>query len=713
MSSLLKIPFYQNIAKTLEELNNEEEKIAFLMKLPNVSDFFSGHPSLILFAKNKDPQQFYCFLSLLAIDQGDIIFQNWDQIEDKQDRWDRLQDSLKTLEENYSFLGGIVGYHCQILQMIAEKDDSVSLYKTKFIHPPWFDIRSQTKEVDSYIKLSLQNAESIAEFYPIGGAGDRLNLIDEENGKPLPAAMLQFQGKTLLEGLIKDLEAREYLVYKLFGKQIITPIALMTSLEKDNDYFVKKIIEKNNWFGRPKDSFLIFTQPLIPMITVDGQWAVSSPLELILKPGGHGVIWKLAKQKKVFDQLLSRGIKKALFRQINNPLANTDYALYAFLGIGIFHNKHFGFASCPRLVNTAEGMNVLVQKETECGVCYSVSNIEYTEFMKLGIEDKSLDGTSNYSIYPANTNILFADIEKIQDAITSCPLPGMLINMKTKINCLNKDGDNLCIEAGRLESLMQNIADCVINVFSEHKQITQFDLNTYLTFNDRNKTISVTKKLQVENNHFHETPKGAFFDILKNYEEVLSKYSKIKMPKEMTVEKFLEEGPSLLVNLIPSLGPLNAIVGQKIRGGSIQEKSELHLEIAEIEIENLTLDGSLVILASKQTAKLSNRTGRCLLKNVKIKNKGVNWEASEPIWKGNIERLESFKVILEGFSEFEAENIEFIGNFEIIVPDGYRYCATLKDGLISIDKIKINSPKWEWKYSFNENDAIELIKVNY
>lgn len=46
----------------------------------------------------------------------------------------------------------------------------------------------------------------MAEIYPLGGAGDRLGLVDEETGECLPVAMLPYCGRTLLEGLIRDLQ---------------------------------------------------------------------------------------------------------------------------------------------------------------------------------------------------------------------------------------------------------------------------------------------------------------------------------------------------------------------------------------------------------------------------------------------------------------------------------------------------------------------------
>lgn len=53
---------------------------------------------------------------------------------------------------------------------------------------------------------NLQGLPGIGEIYPLGGAGDRLGLVDESTGECLPVAMLPYCGRTLLEGLIRDLQ---------------------------------------------------------------------------------------------------------------------------------------------------------------------------------------------------------------------------------------------------------------------------------------------------------------------------------------------------------------------------------------------------------------------------------------------------------------------------------------------------------------------------
>ena len=43
---------------------------------------------------------------------------------------------------------------------------------------------------------------------------------------------------------------------------------------------------------------------------------------------------------------------------------------------------------------------------------YNVTNVEYTEFDRLGVADECLEG-SQYSRYPANTNVLYIGLEVI------------------------------------------------------------------------------------------------------------------------------------------------------------------------------------------------------------------------------------------------------------------------------------------------------------
>lgn len=119
-------------------------------------------------------------------------------------------------------------------------------------------------------------------------------------------------------------------------------------------------------------------QPLVPSISAeDGQWVVAKPFTPVCKPGGHGVIWKLAYDKGIFKWFYDHGRKGAIVRQVrlainsifnafksiiyrqlqfyswearlwtllrlwcpcSNVVAATDVTLLALAGIGLHHGK--------------------------------------------------------------------------------------------------------------------------------------------------------------------------------------------------------------------------------------------------------------------------------------------------------------------------------------------------------------------------------------
>ena len=442
----------QSLADQLAECSSVKEKLEVLSNYSPVKSYLEQNSLLASFLVKTLPEHELVIKSILAAGQGEQLFKTFSE-----DKISLLLEQLSPVEKFYTSIGGIVGYQARMLELLASKAASKSLKST--YHPPeGIDISKETPEVRKAIVNGIKMLPVMAEIYPLGGAADRLRLYDETTGLPLPAARLPFLGKTLLEGLMTDLQSREYLHYKVDGNQITTPVAIMTSEEKNNHRHILDICEEASWFGRSAESFKFFCQPMVPTINREGKWHLQGPMQLLLKPGGHGVIWRLAREEGVFDWFFAQGRKKALVRQVNNPVANTDYGLIAFTGTGCAEDKRFGFASCPRQVKASEGINVLIETPHSQGYKYTLTNIEYCDFKKFGIVDQPEKPGSPYSKFPSNTNILFVDLEAILDAISRCPIPGILVNLKN-LSYRTETGHKKEEEVARLESTMQNIAD--------------------------------------------------------------------------------------------------------------------------------------------------------------------------------------------------------------------------------------------------------------
>lgn len=715
-----KIQAVEQLVEALRNAANMVEKLEILDRYPHVQEFLTKHPALTQCLNSLSPEDQYLMKSVIALGQGPIVFRNFDDDKSKRLQLIELLNNLAQIERFYSVIGGIIGYHLTVLKLIVERDGSQRNANGVSYHMPvGLDISQDTEEVRNSIRQGIASIKNMAEIYPVGGSGDRLDLHDDATGEALPVASLPFGGRPLLEGLIQDLQAREYLYYKIYDEQLDTPIAMMTSLEKNNHQNIIALCRDHQWFGRDPDSIRFFTQPLVPVLTIEGDWVMRNSFVLMMKPGGHGVIWKLAKNEGIFDWLLSKNRTHALVRQINNPIAGTDYGLIAFLGYGNLNKKIFGFASCQRRLNAPEGMDVLTEVVGNQGVDYCITNIEYTEFEQQGIHDVPVEPGGQYSKFPANTNILFVDLKAIQPIVETCPVPGMLINMKNSVKMIDGEGRERTIAAGRLESTMQNIADYIVDQYPKKPdEVTPAMLSSYITFNERKKTLSVTKKAAKQDGSLLDTPEGCFYEMQQNQFELLTRFCGMKVPDLGNEQHYRQRGPEFIVRLHPAIGPLYRIIAQKIYGGSLSIRSELQLEIAEVEIKNLNLDGSLLVVADSVMGKknekgkieYSQETGKCILRSVTVNNKGIDREAQNNFAMNQISRKEAFRIILHGNGEFFAENVVFSGNIELEVRDGHRMVAFMRGDAIHYRVEKIAAPTWFWKYSFAPDDQIALKK---
>jgi len=208
---------------------------------------------------------------------------------------------------------------------------------------------------------------------------------------------------------------------------------------------------------------------------------------------------------------------------------------------------------------------------------------------------------------------------------------------------------------------------------------------------ERRKTISTTKNVYIEGKDFLETPIKCFYDVLSNYEDLLKNHCKIDMPKMPDIKDFILKGPSFICSLNPMLGPLYSEISKKIKGGKIIYGSEIKLEIAELLLENIYLDGSLIIETNLITNSNNNiyNTSSCVLNNVTIKNLGVDKETNNIYLENKIKRKEFFKIILGENSHFYANNIEFFNTHEIIVPSFHKMFILKNNGKViyKVEKI--------------------------
>eukprot|EP00897_Mesotaenium_endlicherianum_P008591 jgi/Mesen1/7760/ME000408S06868 len=611
---------------------------------------------------------------------------------------------------------------------------------------------------------NVQGLPQMAEIYPLGGAGDRLGLMDEETGECLPVAMLPYCGRTLLEGLIRDLQARDYLHFRVFGKRHITPVAIMTSAAKQNHQRVQALCESKGWFGRGAHNFRLFEQPLVPAVRAeDGRWLCSEPLTAVLKPGGHGAIWKLAYDEGIFEWFRSCNRKAAVTRQISNPFAATDVTMLALSGTGLKYNKKLGFASCDRNIGTAEGVNVVAERRLPDGSwAYCTTCVEYTEFDKLGLADLPAAPGSMQSQYPANSNVLYVDLAAVEELASSqgrAALPGMIMNLKKEVKFVDDQGRKHSVRAGRLECTMQNIADSLTNTSPTRiSRDLHGELDTFLLYNDRRKvTSSAKRRRKPDDLNLHQTPDGSFLDLNRNAADLLSSCG-VVMPKMENNQCYLESGPPFIVLFNPALGPLWDVIRQKLDTfllyndrRKVTSSAKRRRKPDDLNLHQ-TPDGSFLDLNRNAADLLSScgvvmpkmENNQCYLesgppfivlfnpalgplwdvirqKRVRFENAGVDWEDPTSVfWQHKVQRRQSCRIVLHGDAEFDASNVTIQGTHTFEVPDGHcMKVTTAPDGGVSCKLEALASRSdgrrntWEWVYSAQEKGRLELTMAEY
>lgn len=677
---------FSEIVEEIKKAETFSEKVAVVKDHSCVLDYMRKDYSFAASAKTLSDEKKYLLFSLLIIEQQQLLANS------NENFLDELIEKLQVVDSFYQEIGGIIGYHYTLMkQLQAEGHKKDNL----FFHPP------HTVKTENHLLQGIQSMPYMAEFYPLGGAADRLHLQDEKTGKELPAAKLSLGGKTLLEYLVWDLQAREYLHYKLCQKQVNVPIVIMTSPAKENHRYITEILEKNHWFHRSKENFYIFTQPLAPAITEEGKWVANEEGLPLMKPSGHGVLWKLAKDHQVFEALHKKGIKKAIVRQINNPIGGVNDTLLSLSGYGFAYDQSFGFVCTSRQKGTAEGAVVVTEKRNETNSSYCLTNIEYCDFVKHQVDP---------SCFPSNTNILFLDIKAVEKAVEKAPFPGILVNMK-EVSLVDK-GKTVQKKIARLESTMQNIAD----QFKEVKDIPASSTmkKTFALFHKRESVISTAKKVFHIGGSYYETPEKCFYDLLSEAFTLLKEKCGFVLPKWSSFEQYLLQGPSVYFSYHPALGPLYSIIAQKVRQGKIEKGSFLSLELAECDIHHLYLQGSCIIQATnpmghveKNRLIYSHKSGKCTFYNVTIKNQGIEKNKEQKMWKAIPVHKESVHIVLKGSAELHAKDLILEGSHTFEVEDGHALYLSQKDGKLVQCLEKISKPTWEWEYSDTNFPVIE------
>ena len=222
---------FDMLINKLKRADSIAHKNKILDEQEEVINFLKSNAYLMSMLNDLPINYEYVLKILMAISQASIVLHNIENISNSKKLLNDLCETLLSIEDFYHPIGGLLGYHNQFIKLLKE---TLTNENVKYLEPEYADIRTLDKNIEEFIKTGLESLEKFAFICPMGGAGDRLNLFDPKTNAPLPSAILNFYGHTLIEHLIRDIQALEYLYFKTYNKELTTPLIIMTSDEKHN-----------------------------------------------------------------------------------------------------------------------------------------------------------------------------------------------------------------------------------------------------------------------------------------------------------------------------------------------------------------------------------------------------------------------------------------------------------------------------------------------
>lgn len=227
-----------------------------------------------------------------------------------------------------------------------------------------------------------------------GGQGTRLGHIGPKGTFKLD---VYGKGKYLFEILAENLKEAN----KKYNT--IIPWYIMTS--KENNDETLEFLEKNNYFGYPKDSVMLFQQGGIPLMDLKGKILIGRNLKIKEASDGNGGVFASLRSTGMLADMKERGVKWIFIGGVDNAILKM--ADVTLLGLAINKNVQIASKSVVK-ANPHERVGVFCKMNGHPKV------IEYSELPEKMAEEIDNNGELKYGESHIMCNLFTIEaIEKI------------------------------------------------------------------------------------------------------------------------------------------------------------------------------------------------------------------------------------------------------------------------------------------------------------
>nr|GEW74623.1 UDP-sugar pyrophosphorylase [Tanacetum cinerariifolium] len=529
------------------------------------------------------PDQVEIAKMLLEIGQGHL-FQDWPDPGVDDDLKHGFFTQVALL--NSSYPGGLASYIKTAKELLADSKAGKNPFDGFKPSVPSGEIL--TFGDDNFIKYEeagVKQVQNAAFVLVAGGLGERLGY----NGIKVALPMETTTGTCFLQHYIESILCLSKSSYEQTqGEcQRDVPFVIMTS--DDTHARILELLESNSYFGMKSTQVKLLKQEKVACLADnDARLAVDPKNKYIIqtKPHGHGDVHSLLYSSGLLREWKEAGLRWVMFFQDTNGLLFK--AIPAALGVSATKEYHVNSLAVPRKAKEAIGG---ITKLTHADGREMVINVEYNQLDPLlratGHHDGDVNCETGFSPYPGNINQLILELGSYIDELTKT---GGVI--KEFVNPKYKDSTKTEFKSStRLECMMQDYPKTLPPSARVGFTVTDPWLAYAPVKNNPEDAAKVPK-----GNPYHSATSGETA-VYRSNSMILRKAGvKIDDPVTQVFNgQEVEVWPRIVWS--PNWAVTFVDVKRKVSGenSSVSQKSTLVIKGRNVLIEDLSLDGTLVI----------------------------------------------------------------------------------------------------------------------
>lgn len=537
------------------------------------------------------------------------VFEHWADPGVDDDRKKAFLEQVARLDTSYP--GGLASYIKTARELLADSKAGKNPFDGFTPSVPSGEVL--TFGDDNFINFEetgVKEARKAAFVLVAGGLGERLGYNGIKVALPAETTSGTCYLQHYIESVLALQEASCRLAEDGSGTQI--PFVIMTS--DDTHARTLHLLESNGYFGmQPSQVKLLKQEKVACLEDNDARLALdpSDKYKIQTKPHGHGDVHALLYSSGLLNLWHDAGMKWVLFFQDTNGLLFK--AIPAALGVSAIRQFHVNSLAVPRKAKEAIGG---IAKLTHADGRTMVINVEYNQLDPLlratGYLNGDVNDETGFSPFPGNINQLILGLGPYIEELKKT---GGAI--KEFVNPKYKDASKTSFKSStRLECMMQDYP----KTLSPTAAVGFTVMDTWLAYAPVKNNPEDAAKVP-KGNPYHSATSGEMAIYRANSLILRKAGAHVGDPVTQVFNgQEVEVWPRIVWK--PKWGLTFSEVRRKVSSScSVSQKSTLLLNGRDIFIEDLSLDGALIINAGEDAEGNSLILRKVTVKG-RVENKG-------------------------------------------------------------------------------------------